>query len=289
MNQNKILKDLISIDSQVSKSNGEIISYIESQLKDYDYQRQQYSQGENLIVNIEGKSREDPIVIAGHTDTIDVSGNWRTNPLKPLQNDRKIFGLGACDMKGSLAGLIYAIKTVSLFRRDLYLVFDGSEEDNSQGAKEAVRLLPNIKNALVMIPEPSNGRFYLSQNGYFDFYACGKHIERKLKPSDDAEKERTSAIKQFGKAEIKDGYWNPPYKCPKRGRISRLVNSVDSNILEANEPFSGWTEAPLFSRYGPAFIFGAGDYRNAHKPNEFIDLRDLERFTTFIQRMITYK
>jgi acetylornithine deacetylase/succinyl-diaminopimelate desuccinylase-like protein len=287
--EEKILFDLISIDSQTNKNNSEIISYIENQYKNFNLQRQKYIGGDNLIVTIPGKSKKNPLIIAGHTDTINIKGIWETYPFTPKKSDGRIIGLGACDMKGSLACIIALTKNLNLkCEREIYLIFDGSEEDKSQGAKEVSKILPNIKNAIVLIPEPTNREIYLSHGGYFDFYAGDAHIERKLNPKEDAEKEWIETTKNYIDVEIKEGFWNPPYFCDS-SRLIKEILKIDSKISISEKPFRGWTEAAIFSIYGPAFIFGAGDYSQAHKPNESIKIIDLEHFSGFLRKMLTYK
>jgi acetylornithine deacetylase/succinyl-diaminopimelate desuccinylase-like protein len=285
-NVERILSDLIGIDSQTDRSNSEIISYIRGRYRGFDTQRQKYGNGENLVVRIEGESRESPLLIACHTDTVRTNGNWTTNPLIPRKSNGEIVGLGACDMKGSLACVIDSTQK-SNPGRDIYLVFDGSEEDNSQGAKAVMEILPDIHDATVLIPEPTNRTVYLSQNGYFDFYIGGRHIERKLKPVDDAEKERFEAMRAHPE-EVRQGFWNPPYYCDNQELIGQ-IRRADPTLKISNEPFPGWTEAAIFSRYGLAFIFGAGDYAKAHKPNESVRIEDLEHFSGFLKKMTTYK
>lgn len=52
------------------------------------------------------------LVFVGHVDTVQPSDGWLTDPLRPVQKDGKLFGLGAADMKGSIAALLIALQNV---------------------------------------------------------------------------------------------------------------------------------------------------------------------------------
>src|SRR5436190_19526610 len=49
-------------------------------------------------------SKEGGIIFSGHTDVVPVTGQqWDTNPFEAVRKEDKIFGRGACDMKGFIA------------------------------------------------------------------------------------------------------------------------------------------------------------------------------------------
>jgi acetylornithine deacetylase len=63
---------------------------------------------------------------------------------------------------------------------------------------------------------------------------------------------------------------------PARGDAERLKKLANGLKLEISEPVNFWTEAALFSEAGhDAIVFGPGDIKNAHQPNEFVMLKDL--------------
>ncbi len=123
----KILNDLISIDSQTNKSNSDITSYIEEYFSDFEKFSYNLNgiKRYNLIVKV-GEGKGEPLIFALHTDTIEIQKGWATNPLIPYQRENKIFGLGASDVKGSLACLIASSLNCKP-SRNVYFVFVGSE------------------------------------------------------------------------------------------------------------------------------------------------------------------
>lgn len=54
----------------------------------------------NVIAKGPGEPR---ILLVGHIDTVEPRAGWSTEPLKTVIKDQRLYGLGASDMKGSLA------------------------------------------------------------------------------------------------------------------------------------------------------------------------------------------
>jgi acetylornithine deacetylase/succinyl-diaminopimelate desuccinylase-like protein len=285
METDKILQDLISIDSQTHKSNAGITSYIQNYFQDsqkFDYVVNGVKMN-NLLVKIEGKNKE-PLVFVSHTDTVGIQEGWITNPLMPYQKENKIYGLGASDMKGSVACLI-ASSINCKPSRDTYFVFVGSEEDNSQGIRDLLGKV-NFPKSQIIIPEPTNRLVYLSQKGYLEGTLEGQKIQSRFNPEErEAFFEEETKLKKYGGVI----YSNPPSKTSKDSGLIRMINSLDPSTRISNNSFAGWTEAGLFNKFGDAIVFGAGNYKFCHKPNENIDLNDLDFFTNIFREIINYK
>jgi acetylornithine deacetylase len=78
----------------------------------------------------------------GHTDTVPAP-QWFTRkvtPYEPVISEGRLYGRGACDMKGSLACILDAAQQVSFEQlvKPLYLVFTADEEIGFGGAKQVV-------------------------------------------------------------------------------------------------------------------------------------------------------
>ncbi len=52
------------------------------------------------------------LTITGHTDTVGVAENWKTDPFAPAEIDGRLYGLGTVDMKAGLACGLTAFKTL---------------------------------------------------------------------------------------------------------------------------------------------------------------------------------
>lgn len=285
METNRILQDLISIDSQTHKSNADITSYIQSYFRDSE--KFNYGVGgikmNNLLAKIEGK-RKEPLIFVSHTDTVEIQGGWNTPPLSPHQKRNKIYGLGASDMKGSIACLIASSINCNP-SRDIYFIFVGSEEDNSQGARNLLEVVDFPKSQII-VPEPTSRLVYLSQKGYLE----GIIEEQKFKKSFNSEQKEIFLREEARLRDIGEIiYSNPPNKTTRNSELIRTIQSLDSSIKISNNQFAGWTEAGLFNKFGDTIIFGAGNYDCCHKPNENINLSDLEHFTNIFRKIINYK
>lgn len=57
-------------------------------------------------------SKQPRMVFVGHVDTVCPSDGWNTDPLTPTILDDRLYGLGAADMKGSIASLLVALQDV---------------------------------------------------------------------------------------------------------------------------------------------------------------------------------
>ncbi len=282
----KILNDLISIDSQTNNSNLEIISYIrnfypDSEMFDYLVGKNYHS---NLVAKIRGKTKKTPLIFVSHTDTVNVQEGWETNPFVPFEKDGRIFGLGSSDMKGSVACVI-ASSLSSNPSRDIYLVFVGSEEDNSQGARDLIKRI-SLPPSWVIVPEPTGRSAYTSQKGYLEASLGSRMFHRKFDPLDKTFQEEELTLISKG-ALIK--YSNPPFYLPNKSDLIQTIKSIDPNLNVSEDLFAGWTEAGIFKKYGSTVILGAGDYEQCHKPNESIDIHDLDYFSWMFRSIINYK
>ena len=110
----KILTDLISFRTISGEDNSALINYCEnilnklgaSSFKTFDSEKKRI----NLFATIKAKTNGlKPIILSGHTDTVPVSKSWSTDPFEATIKDNKLYGRGACDMKGFIAcALAYA-------------------------------------------------------------------------------------------------------------------------------------------------------------------------------------
>lgn len=99
----------------------------------------------NLIAEIQGALGEGPVLLFnGHMDTVPVGSGWTYPPLGGEIVHNRLYGRGACDMKGALAAMMYAAKMIALFAHSLYgklkIVFVVDEEEENAGIKEWMKM-----------------------------------------------------------------------------------------------------------------------------------------------------
>jgi len=174
MNSLEILKKLVSIDSQCTKSNKEIIEYISSLLSKFEVKKIRFKSKDgkldlfNLIVKIPGIKHDNPLVFVGHVDTVPVSPGWRTPPFTPLEKSGKIYGLGSSDMKAGIACILAsALNLNQLVPQDIFLLFDADEEGSLSGGNQMIKDFTS-KNARIIVAEPTNQKIIYSQKGCID-------------------------------------------------------------------------------------------------------------------------
>ena len=76
----------------------------------------------NVILRLPGRGGGPTLMLAGHTDTKPVGerSSWATDPLDPVVVDGKLCGLGATDMKGAVAAMVYAAAALSQSEAELH-------------------------------------------------------------------------------------------------------------------------------------------------------------------------
>ena len=168
----EILKHLISIDSQFNRSNKEIIDYIQKLFVNYESKIYSVDNSDidlyNLVIKIPGEQSESPLVFVGHTDTVLFSEKWNRNPLIAEEENGKLYGLGASDMKSGIAIILSAVLNLNKKpTKDIYLVFDCDEEYGGKGGLDLIKKF-SLKNANVIILEPTSRKIILGQKGCID-------------------------------------------------------------------------------------------------------------------------
>jgi len=140
-----LAQNLVRI-SSVSRTRGEsdIARHIANYFIDHQIrvEWQEVEEGwANIIAEIDGgKGEGQSLLLNGHLDTVPVGTGWTMPPLGGQVVENYLYGRGSCDMKGSLAAMMYTAKIVSLFAPSLYgklkLVFVVDEEQDNLGIKK---------------------------------------------------------------------------------------------------------------------------------------------------------
>ena len=104
MKARDILKDLVAINTIADKGNHEIMDYIEDFYNKIGVSVERRTNPENGKEVLIASYGEDPAIgFMGHTDTVDITDGWVTDPFVLTdKGDGNLYGLGSCDMKGGL-------------------------------------------------------------------------------------------------------------------------------------------------------------------------------------------
>ncbi|MDQ6703338.1 MAG: acetylornithine deacetylase [Pseudomonadota bacterium] len=99
-----MLERLIGFDTESSKSNLSLVAFVEDYLRSLGvaYVKIPNAAGDKaaLFATI-GPNRDGGVVLSGHTDVVPVEGQaWTSVPFKLRREAGRVYGRGACDMKG---------------------------------------------------------------------------------------------------------------------------------------------------------------------------------------------
>lgn len=125
----------------------------------------------NLYATI-GPAVDGGVILSGHSDVVPVEGqNWASDPFTTDIRGDKLYGRGACDMKGFLACLLAKAETFKNadLRVPIHLAFTYDEEVGCLGVPslvEAINALPH-KPAMCIVGEPTNMRVITQHKGKY--------------------------------------------------------------------------------------------------------------------------
>ena len=141
----------------------------------------------NLFVTVPAGENADKVnnglVLSGHTDVVPVDGqNWTSEPFNATIRGTKLFGRGACDMKGFIACALKLLpKAVELsnsgqLRRPLHLALSFDEEVGCLGAPLILADLKarGITPDYCIVGEPTNMAMVVAHKG-IAVYRCRVH------------------------------------------------------------------------------------------------------------------
>lgn len=185
----RLAQDLVKIDSSDPGAyEGEIEQYIKGLVEAYiakldspvldaaEIRELEVLPGRrNLMVTVPGVSDEARLVYICHMDTVTLGDGWDadTPPLGATLRDDKLYGRGACDMKGGLAcaiaALVHTLERVAadgaLPRRGFSLICSVDEEDFMRGSEAAIDAGWVGSREWVLDTEPTDGQIQVAHKG----------------------------------------------------------------------------------------------------------------------------
>jgi succinyl-diaminopimelate desuccinylase len=136
---------------------------------------------ENILATIPGEGKAPRLVLLGHLDTVPIGSGWTVPPLSAEIRDGKIFGRGACDMKGGVAvalGLLEAITKSGIKPAGdiLFVATVDEEAPDMAGAHALVKSGALRTDDQVIALEPTGARLRIAQMGlrWLDIRVTGK-------------------------------------------------------------------------------------------------------------------
>ena len=165
----EILSDLVRIDSVSTRSNAEIVAYLERRCeavglitRRFPYMDDHGVEKINLIA-LTHDVHEVELALVGHTDTVPYDPNW-SEATNLTERDGKLYGRGSCDTKGFIAAALTAVEKVKP-NKPLALIFTADEEVGLLGAKLLVQAKP-LRVRYSIVGEPTSLRPIRAGKGY---------------------------------------------------------------------------------------------------------------------------
>lgn len=165
----EILADLVRIDSVSSRSNAEMVAYLERRCealglitRRFPYTDEHGVEKINLIALTEDVN-EVELALVGHTDTVPYDPNW-SEATNLTERDGKLYGRGSCDTKGFIAAALTAMENVKP-GKPLALVFTADEEIGLVGAKKLAQAKP-LRVRYSIVGEPTSLKPIRAGKGY---------------------------------------------------------------------------------------------------------------------------
>jgi acetylornithine deacetylase len=171
----EVLKELVatnSVNPEVGKGPGEfalanVLFDRLASIVPLDVRRQHAAdERSNVVAILKGTGSGRSLMLNGHMDTVGVDG-MTINPFNPFVENGLLHGRGACDMKGGIAAMIGAAKSLaaaeSKLRGDVILSFVVDEEHMSLGIE---KLVEQYKADAAIVGEPTHMDIAAAHKGF---------------------------------------------------------------------------------------------------------------------------
>ena len=187
------------------------------------------------------------LILSGHTDVVPVTGQaWDSNPFCALKTDKRIYGRGACDMKGFLAVVLSVIPEIQSNTRKnpVHIAFSYDEEVGCLGVPLLIADLQQkgIRPSVCIVGEPTEMVPVIAHKGINSF-KCRIHglaAHSSLSPKGCNAVEYGAQLicwlrelaKQFKEKGFKDDCYDVPYTTLTSTMISGgiAINTIPSSL-----------------------------------------------------------
>lgn len=172
-----VLGDLIAFPTISEYSNLDMMAYMAERLEDagarVDIFHDETGQKANLFATI-GPEIDGGIVLSGHSDVVPVSDQiWSLDPFSLTEKEGRLYGRGACDMKGFIAAAIAMAPRLAprIGRRPLHFAFTYDEEVGCFGARALADTLreKHLRPGVAIIGEPTSMRIIEGHKGCYEY------------------------------------------------------------------------------------------------------------------------
>lgn len=188
-----ILKTLIGFDTVSRNSNLDLLAWIEGYLDDHGISSRRVYDGTGTKANLWatiGPDGPGGVILSGHTDVVPVDGqDWSSDPFVMEDRDGRLYGRGACDMKGFLACVLAAVPDMVAAdsATPIHLAFSYDEEVGCIGVRTLLKALQDdgAAPAACIVGEPTSMQVVIGHKGKRSMIAevTGKEAHSSLAPT----------------------------------------------------------------------------------------------------------
>lgn len=174
----ELLERLVSFPTVSETHNLDCIAFISEYLAShgapFEVLPQADGQNANIFATV-GPKGDGGVMLSGHLDVVPVEGQpWTDDPFKLTPKGDRLYGRGACDMKGFDACVLAAVPAMMKadLRRPIHICLSADEEVRMDGARAIAAKLGADwpKPAVCFVGEPSRMKVVTGHKGYFVIY-----------------------------------------------------------------------------------------------------------------------
>jgi len=126
-----------------------------------------------LIATLRGNGSRPPggrsLLLNGHIDVVsgEPKGEWTSDPFAPQVRDGRLYGRGACDMKGGVAAMAYAAQAIAAANIQLGgdLIVATNTDEESSGAGGSALVARGLRADAGIVTEPTDFRTWVACRG----------------------------------------------------------------------------------------------------------------------------
>lgn len=254
-----ILGDLIGFPTVSTDSNLAMIQYLGDRLEQAGARVEILAAPEdgkaNLFATL-GDDRPGGLMLSGHTDVVPVADQaWTRDPFVMTEADERLYGRGACDMKGFIAACLASLDRLAeaARHRPIHFAFTHDEEVGCIGAQGLVEVLRG-RDALprmAVIGEPTSMRVIEGHKGCCEYTVTfngtdghGSAPEREVNAVEYAARYVARLLELRGELQARapqDSRFEPPWSTIN---VGALHGGVAHNVI-ASRAVLDWETRPV--------------------------------------------
>jgi acetylornithine deacetylase len=230
------LRQLIAFDTTSRNSNLSLIDWAEAHLARHGARIRRSYNPERTKANLFASFGEGPggVVLSGHTDVVPVDGQaWSSDPFQAEIRDGKLFGRGACDMKGFIAVVLAQAEAFgrARLRSPIHVALSFDEEAGCLGIAPLLRDLAEagIQPDGCVVGEPTSMEMVTAHKGG-RVYRCtvhGRAAHSSLTPRGVNAIEYAARVISF----IQDLSWREEAQGPRLDGLDVPFSTISTNMI----------------------------------------------------------